>query len=56
MIFHKHLLVSHFDKIFTFSPNIRIETPPDKAETGGRHLSEFTQIDVEARGGPQGSR
>lgn len=36
MIFHKHLLVSHFDKIFTFSPpNIRIETPPDKAETGG---------------------
>ncbi|WP_188679800.1 asparagine synthetase A [Thermogymnomonas acidicola] len=48
MIFHKHLLVSHFDKIFTFSPNIRIETP-DKAETG-RHLSEFTQIDVEARG------
>jgi asparaginyl-tRNA synthetase len=45
MIFHKQIAVQHLDKIFTFSPNVRLETA-DKASTG-RHLSEFTQIDIE---------
>lgn len=48
MIFHKQILVKELGSIFTFSPNIRLETP-EKAKTG-RHLSEFTQIDVEKRG------
>ena len=48
MIFHKQILVKELGSIFTFSPNVRLETP-DKAETG-RHLSEFTQIDVEKVG------
>ncbi len=45
MIFHKQIAVQYLDKIFTFSPNVRLETS-DKASTG-RHLSEFTQIDIE---------
>lgn len=48
MIFHKHILVKHFGSIFTFSPNIRMET--EEKSTSGRHLSEFTQVDVERRG------
>ncbi len=47
MIFHKQILVKHFGSIFTFSPNIRLETE-DKA-VSGRHLSEFTQVDVERK-------
>ena len=47
MIFHKQILTRDLDSIFAFSPNIRLETP-DKESTG-RHLSEFTQIDVEKR-------
>ena len=45
MIFHKQIAVQYLGKIFTFSPNVRLETS-DKASTG-RHLSEFTQIDIE---------
>ncbi|KAA8923501.1 asparagine synthetase A [Thermoplasma sp.] len=48
MIFHKHLLTKHFDRIFTFSPNIRLEEQ-DKVKTG-RHLAEFTQLDLEMKG------
>ncbi len=48
MIFHKQMLVQKFEKIFTFSPNIRLELP-EKASTG-RHLLEFTQIDIEQQG------
>ena len=48
MIFHKHLLTKHFDRIFTFSPNIRLEEQ-DKVRTG-RHLAEFTQLDLEMKG------
>lgn len=47
MIFHKHLMVKYLGAIFTFSPNVRMETE-DKKESG-RHLWEFTQIDVEKR-------
>lgn len=48
MIFHKQIAVQAIPKIFIMSPNIRLETE-DKASTG-RHLYEFTQADVEARG------
>lgn len=48
MIFHKQILAKELGSIFTFSPNIRLETP--EKEKTGRHLSEFTQIDVEKRG------
>ncbi|MFG1414876.1 MAG: asparagine synthetase A [Thermoplasmataceae archaeon] len=47
MIFHKQILAKELGSIFTFSPNIRLETP--EKELTGRHLSEFTQIDVEKR-------
>ena len=45
MIFHKQIAVQYLNKIFAFSPNVRLETF-DRASTG-RHLSEFTQIDIE---------
>ncbi|KQB35326.1 MULTISPECIES: asparagine synthetase A [Acidiplasma] len=46
MIFHKQIAVQELKKIFIMSPNIRLEKE-EKAETG-RHLYEFTQIDIEA--------
>lgn len=47
MIIHKRILVSSgIEKIFVLSPNIRIERR-ERAETG-RHLYEFTQLDIEA--------
>jgi asparaginyl-tRNA synthetase len=49
MIFHKQAAVSVCAKIFSFSPNIRVE-PPDWKETG-RHLWEFVQLDLEVRNG-----
>lgn len=48
MIFHKQLALRTLDKIFVFSPNIRLE-PQEKKETG-RHLFEFTQLDLEIKG------
>jgi asparaginyl-tRNA synthetase len=47
MIFHKQLALRTLDKLFTFSPNIRIE-PVEKKVTG-RHLFEFTQLDLEVK-------
>lgn len=47
MIFHKQLAVKYLEKIFIFSPNIRVE-PLDRKNTG-RHLVEFTQLDLEVR-------
>lgn len=47
MIFHKQLSMVYFEKIYSFSPNIRIE-PIDRKSTG-RHLAEFTQLDLEVR-------
>jgi asparaginyl-tRNA synthetase len=49
MIFHKHIALLGLEKIFIFSPNIRLE-PPRYAVTK-KHLIEFTQIDVEIRNG-----
>jgi len=48
MIFHKQMLVQQFPKIYTFSPNVRLEMP-EKSVTG-RHLLEFTQLDLEVQG------
>lgn len=48
MIFHKQLALRTLDKIFVFSPNVRIE-PLEKNSTG-RHLFEFTQLDLEVKG------
>ncbi|HDM25269.1 MAG TPA: asparagine synthetase [Thermoplasmatales archaeon] len=47
MIFHKQIAMLYLDKIFVFSPNIRIE--PSCFRRTGRHLFEFTQLDVEVR-------
>lgn len=49
MIFHKQAAVAVCDKIFSFSPNIRVE-PPEWGKTG-RHLWEFVQLDLEVRDG-----
>ena len=47
MIFHKQLALRTLEKIFIFSPNVRLE-PQDKKDTG-RHLFEFTQLDLEVK-------
>ena len=47
MIFHKQLATLSFEKVFCFSPNLRFE-PLDRKDTG-RHLAEFTQLDLEVR-------
>jgi len=47
MILHKQMLLLGHPRIFAFSPNIRLE-PVELADTG-RHLAEFTQLDLEMR-------
>ncbi len=47
MIFHKQLAIMAYNKIFAFSPNIRLE-PIEFSDTG-RHLIEFTQLDLEVK-------
>ncbi|HOP08893.1 MAG TPA: asparagine synthetase A [Candidatus Methanofastidiosa archaeon] len=47
MIFHKQLALLNQTKIFCFSPNLRFE-PLERAQSG-RHLFEFTQLDIEMR-------
>jgi asparaginyl-tRNA synthetase len=47
MIFHKQLALRTFPKIFSFSPNVRIE--PAERQNSGRHLIEFVQVDLEVR-------
>jgi len=47
MIFHKRMALFNLDKIFTFSPNIRIEE--EKKSLTRRHLLEFIQLDVEVK-------
>jgi asparaginyl-tRNA synthetase len=48
MILHKQMALLAHSKIFAFSPNIRLE-PIELADTG-RHLAEFTQLDLEVKG------
>ena len=45
MILHKQIALLSLDKIFTFSPNVRLE-PIELTETG-KHLVQFTQLDLE---------
>ena len=45
MILYKQMAISSLGKIFSLSPNIRIELP-ETSDTG-RHLTEFRQIDIE---------
>jgi len=47
MIFHKQMALKTLEKIFVFSPNVRLETL-DRKDTG-RHLFEFTQLDLEVK-------
>ncbi|MFW6040636.1 MAG: asparagine synthetase A [Thermoplasmatota archaeon] len=48
MILHKQISLLAFDKVFAFSPNVRLE-PIELADTG-KHLVEFTQLDLEVAG------
>lgn len=45
MILHKQIAMLSFNKIFTFSPNVRLE--PRGLIDSGRHLVEFSQLDLE---------
>lgn len=47
MIFHKQIALLSYEKLFIFSPNVRLE-PVDRKDTG-RHLAEFSQLDVEVK-------
>lgn len=47
MIFHKQLALKTLDKIFIFSPNVRLE--PTETKQTKRHLFEFTQLDLEVK-------
>jgi len=47
MIFHKQLALLAHPRVFCFSPNLRFE-PRERRDTG-RHLVEFTQLDLEVR-------
>jgi len=48
VILYKQASLLAFDKIFYIAPNVRLE--PLETATTGRHLAEFTQIDVELAG------
>lgn len=45
MILYKQMALTVFDRVFSLSPNVRLETP-DSVKTG-RHLAEFYQLDLE---------
>jgi len=47
MIFHKQISLHSLPRIFSFSPNIRIE--PGERRESGKHLVEFVQLDLEAK-------
>ena len=47
MILHKQISLLTHDKVFAVSPNVRLE-PVELADTG-KHLVEFTQIDLEVK-------
>jgi len=47
MILHKQIALLAHDRIFAFSPNIRLE--PIEYSDSGRHLAEFTQLDLEVK-------
>ena len=45
MVFHKQVLATAFQKIYSFAPNVRLE--PVSNDHSGRHLVEFCQLDLE---------
>jgi len=47
MIFHKQMALRTLEKIFIFSPNVRLESL--ERRNTGRHLFEFTQLDLEVK-------
>jgi asparaginyl-tRNA synthetase len=47
MIFHKQISLYSLPRIFTFSPNVRIEA--SERRTSGKHLIEFVQLDLEMK-------
>jgi len=47
MIFHKQAAVTVLDRLFSLSPNVRLE--PAGWGQSGRHLFEFVQLDLEVR-------
>ncbi|MCD6557974.1 MAG: hypothetical protein J7K31_02985 [Candidatus Aenigmarchaeota archaeon] len=46
MLLHKQMAITAIDKVFAFSPNIRLEDPA--TQKTGRHLAEFWQLDLES--------
>lgn len=46
MILYKQMALTVFDRVFSLSPNVRLENP-ESVKTG-RHLAEFHQLDLEA--------
>jgi asparaginyl-tRNA synthetase len=49
MILYKQMAVNTFPKIYSFSPNIRLEVPEGLSTS--RHLAEFYQVDLEVAHG-----
>ena len=47
MIFHKQISLFTLPRIFSFSPNVRIE--PAARQHSGKHLIEFVQLDIEVK-------
>jgi asparaginyl-tRNA synthetase len=47
MIFHKQISLYSLPRIFSFSPNVRIEA--SERCTSGKHLIEFVQLDLEMK-------
>ncbi|MFQ6084921.1 MAG: asparagine synthetase A [Candidatus Bathyarchaeia archaeon] len=45
MILYKQMVIAALEKVYAFSPNVRLE--PVEARRTGRHLSEFWQVDIE---------
>jgi len=45
MILYKQMAVCSLERIYAFSPNIRLE--PEHSQLTGRHLAEFWQVDIE---------
>ncbi len=45
MILYKQMAVTSFPRVYSFSPNIRLES--EKSSGTGRHLAEFYQVDLE---------
>ncbi len=47
MIFHKQISLVSVPRIFSFSPNVRIESA--SRQKSGKHLIEFVQLDIEMK-------